>query len=185
MGSYEHGWDDILDKVQVETGLRFTIWNSGGHCMIFEARLETGQFLWVTDYDADIEPLASRHEIEAAGGTVGLQVSVLAAMESPQRYADVIGGTVDTVPDDWANVVDSNRCLASVRHGTAKAEQMPELVALAILSLPRNAHHHIDQVETVHDDNAGHGRQCKAPYDCWTTIRHPGEHITIYGIDEY
>jgi hypothetical protein len=124
---YNTGYAPLLDKLSDRLGLRgFEIFNSGGSCLITETRLEGNVWLWITDWDAGIHPLHTRTRMEANGITIGYNVSLYPA---------------DPDNDAWC---DSCTVLASIRHQTAKAEQLPQLVQLALRALPRNTHHTFD-----------------------------------------
>ncbi|MEB3031761.1 hypothetical protein [[Mycobacterium] nativiensis] len=128
MGSYNHGMDSILDTINDQTGLTFEIFNSGGHTMILEARLETGDWMWISDYDADVTPLAQRRQLEAEGIRVGWLIAIY-----------------PTDPDDPTSAPHPTRILASFAHETATAEELPQLVIHTLQSLPRHAHHRIQR----------------------------------------
>lgn len=150
MGSYDHGYGDILAQVHRRFGFTPTIFNSGGDIMIFEARLDGGDFIWITDADCDITPLPRRLAIEADGDVVGWQVSIYPP--------DTERGPLDVEqadPDGPAatETVDANSCtrLTSVTHHSATAEQLPELIGLALRGRRRHEHHefHCDGTHTV------------------------------------
>lgn len=127
MGSYDHGLDTILDAIADQTGLTFEIFNSGGNTMILEARLETGDWMWISDFDADVTPLAQRRQLEADGIPVGWLIAIY-----------------PTDADEPTPTPDPTRILASTMHQTATAEDLPRLVIHTLQSLPRHAHHRID-----------------------------------------
>lgn len=126
MGSYNHGLDAILGTIKDRTGLTFEIFNSGGHTMILEARLETGDWMWISDYDADVTPLPQRRQLEAEGIRVGWLIAIY-----------------PTDPDDPTPVPDPARILASTAHESATAEELPQLVVNTLKSLRGHAHHRI------------------------------------------
>ncbi|GAA2429254.1 hypothetical protein [Mycolicibacterium llatzerense] len=143
MGAYEHGYDDILTQVQHRFGFTPTIFNSGGGIMILESRLEGGDFIWITDADCDVTPRPRRVAAEADGRHIGWQVSIYppeaGAPPLDLSAADTVASTAPAVPE-----VDSCTRLASVTHHTAPAEQLPDLIGLALRGRRRHEHHLFD-----------------------------------------
>lgn len=185
MGTHRHGYGEVLRAVERRTGLAFEMFNSGGGVMIFEARLETGHYVWISDADAGVWPLPCRREMEAAGTAVGYHLAVYPPFTEPERAAEVYGGTAADYGEDskiqWRGDCDSNRCAASVHHGTASAEQLPELVELVVSSLPRNAHHNINAGEFGR--TAGTDLPC--PCERGQLVCKGGAHTVTYGVDDY
>jgi hypothetical protein len=150
MGIYEHGYDDILTEVQRRFGFTPAIFNSGGNIMILEGLLEGRNFIWITDADCDVTPRPRRLDIEADGDYVGWQVSIYPpepGTGAMDLTATVPGAsTVPAVPE-----VDSCTRLASVTHHTATAEQLPDLIELALRGYRRHEHHQfaLDGTHTV------------------------------------
>ena len=132
MGSYNHGLDAILATICDQTGLAFEIFNSGGNTMILEARLETGDWMWISDYDADVTPLAQRRQYESEGIAVGWLIAIY-----------------PTDPDEPLPSPDPTRILASTAHESARAEDLPQLVIRTLQSLPSHTHHRVDRHRTV------------------------------------
>ncbi len=150
MGIYEHGYDDILTEAQRRFGFTPEIFNSGGNIMIFETRLDDGSFLWITDADCDVTPRPRRLAKEADGYYVGWQVSIYPPdpASAPVDLAATLceGSIFSAIPD-----VDSCTRLASVTHHTAAAEQLPDLIGLALSGYRRHEHHQfaLDGTHTV------------------------------------
>lgn len=150
MGIYEHGYDDILTEAQRRFGFTPEIFNSGGNIMIFETRLDDGSFLWITDADCDVTPRPRRLAKEADGHYVGWQVSIYPPdpASAPVDLAATLceGSIFSAIPD-----VDSCTRLASVTHHTAAAEQLPDLIGLALSGYRRHEHHQfaLDGTHTV------------------------------------
>ncbi|NTY62617.1 hypothetical protein [Mycolicibacterium sphagni] len=150
MGTYDHGYDAILAEVHTRFGFMPTIFNSGGNIMILESILDGGNFIWITDADCDVTPLPRRLAAEADGHYVGWQVSIYPPDPDAlpvDLTATVPGGsTVPAIPD-----VDSCTRLASVTHHTATADQLPDLIELALRGYRRHEQHtfHRDGTHTV------------------------------------
>lgn len=151
MGSYDHGYGDILAQVHRRFGFTPTIFNSGGNIMILEARLDGGDFIWITDADCDVTPLPRRQAAEADGSPIGWQVSIYPP--------DTAGAPLDITATDLDHTtvaapadVDSCTRLASVTHHTATADQLPELIELALRGRRRHEHHEFraDGTHAVH-----------------------------------
>jgi hypothetical protein len=121
---YDLGYDDLLATITDRFGITVDCFNSGGGCLIWETRLETGDWMWVTDWDAGIQPLARRLELEAQGITVGWHIGI---------YANLT--------DSAGDQPDSCTRLAGVEHHTATAAQLPDLIDLALRGTPRNEQH--------------------------------------------
>lgn len=149
-----------LRATEERVGISFDIWHSGGGYLIAEARLEGGLWLWVTDRDAGLYPLAERQGIESQGIAIGYQIAIH--------------------PDD-SGEPDSNITLASVCDDTATNDRLPELVALAIESIATNAHHEFNRIDFVRTCGCG-------PVSCshseWKTVRNDGAHTVRNGIEE-
>jgi hypothetical protein len=128
MGTYDHGYEQMLVNIENRFGIKLSIFNSGGGWMIFEGRLETGNWLWITDWDADITPRPKRLELEAQGITVGWHIAIYSTLSGP--------GTAEP---------DSCTRLAGVEHRTAAADELIDLLELALRSLPRNEQHDFDR----------------------------------------
>ncbi|WP_131830838.1 hypothetical protein [Mycobacteroides abscessus] len=119
------GYDGILDEIYHRFGIALELVDAGGRYMFFQSRLETGDWLWISDYAANITPLAQRLDLEARDVHVGWHVAIYPT-ETRTAAAD---------PFVW---------LASVTHETATAGQLPDLVATALRSLARHEQHHTD-----------------------------------------
>lgn len=106
--------------------------------------------MWITDADCDVTPRDRRRDIEADGDHVGWQVSIYPPDPDTvpmDLTATVPGGsTALAIPD-----VDSCTRLASVTHHTATAEQLPDLIELALRGYRRHEHHQfaLDGTHTV------------------------------------
>lgn len=150
MGTYNHGYDAILAQVHARFGFTPTIFNSGGNIMILESRLDNSEFLWITDADCDVTPLSRRLAREADGQFVGWQVSIYPP-DSERDLLDVEQtDPADTTAAEPADV-DSCTRLASVTHHSATADQLPDLIELALRSRRRHEQHtfHRDGTHTV------------------------------------
>lgn len=119
------GFDAILDEIHHRFGIALELVDAGGRYVHFLSRLETGDWLWISDYAANITPLAQRLALEAHDVHVGWHVAIYPT--------NTLTGTADCFV--W---------LASVTHETATAGQLPDLVATALRSLARHEQHHID-----------------------------------------
>lgn len=119
------GHDGILDEIYHRFGIALELVVTGGRYMHFQSRLETGDWLWISDYAANITPLAERLALEAHDVRVGWHVAIYPT-DTRTAAAD---------PFVW---------LASVSHETATAGQLPDLVAAALRSLARHEQHHTD-----------------------------------------
>ena len=119
-----HGYDELFATINRRFGIALTWWHSGGGYMIWESRLETGDWLWITDFDANITPLARRRALEKDGITVGWHVGIYA-------NATDVGG----------DGPDSCTGLAGVEHCSATAGQLPDLIELALRGRARHEQH--------------------------------------------
>lgn len=150
MGTYDHGYDAILAEVHERFGFTPTIFNSGGYVMIFESRLDSSEFLWITDADCDVTPLSRRLASEADGEFVGWQVSIYPP-DSERGPLDV--AQTDPADTTAPEPVDADSCtrLASVTHHSATADQLPDLIELALRSRRHHEHHafHLDGSHTI------------------------------------
>lgn len=129
------GFDAILDEIHHRFGIALQLVDAGDRYMYFHSRLETGDWLWISDYAANITPLAQRLALEAHNVYVGWHVAIHPT--DPRTLA--------ADPFVW---------LASVTHESATAGQLPDLVATALRSLARHEQHHID-VEGRHQVSVG------------------------------
>jgi hypothetical protein len=131
------GYDELLAKLTDRFGITLTCFNSGGGCLIWEARLEDGSWLWITDWDAGIHPRLRRLEFERQGIRIGWHVGIYA----------------NQVIENYSDDVDSCTALASVVHRTAGIDDLPDLIELALRSLPSNTHYGYDEngVCTIHN----------------------------------
>ncbi|MEB3023041.1 MULTISPECIES: hypothetical protein [Mycolicibacter] len=123
---YNIGYADLLENTAGTYGIEFEVFDSGGGFLIAQARLEGGVWLWITDWDSGLIGLERRRQLEAEGVTVGYNVSLY-----PTDPAD-------------PQSVDGQTVLASVRHQTATATMLPQLVAQALAGLSGNEHHNYD-----------------------------------------
>ncbi|ETZ57019.1 hypothetical protein L841_3157 [Mycobacterium sp. MAC_080597_8934] len=121
---HRRGFNAILDEIHHRFGIALELVGGGGH-MHFQSRLETGDWLWISDYAANITPLAQRLALEAHDVHVGWHIAIYPT--------DIRTAAAD--PFVW---------LASVTHETATAGQLPDLVATALRSLARHEQHHTD-----------------------------------------
>lgn len=119
------GYDAILDEIHHRFGIALQLVDAGGRYMHFQCRLETGDWLWISDYAANITSLAQRLGLETHNVHVGWHIAIYPT-DTRTAAAD---------PSVW---------FASVTHETATAGQLPDLVATALRSLPRHEQHHID-----------------------------------------
>lgn len=116
-------YGQFLAEIQQRFGVAFTVADTGGGCLLFQARLETGDWLVISDWDSGLTPLPRRRQLEAQGTTVGWAVNVCA--------------------DDGEDWPQTATILAGVSHETATADELPALIELALNSLTDNAHHEI------------------------------------------
>lgn len=119
------GYDVILDEIHRRFGITLKMLTPDSRYMSFQSRLETGDWLWISDYTANITPLDQRLALEAHNVHVGWHVAIYPT--------NTLTGAADCFV--W---------LASVTHETATAGQLPDLVATALGSLARHEQHHID-----------------------------------------
>ncbi|MCH2221073.1 MAG: hypothetical protein MK097_12245 [Dechloromonas sp.] len=119
------GFDAILGEIHHRFGIALNPLTDGRRYMHFQSRLETGDWLWISDYAANITPLAQRLALETHDVHVGWHIAIYPT-DTRTAKAD---------PFVW---------LASVTHETATAGQLPDLVAIALRSLARHEQHHID-----------------------------------------
>lgn len=82
------GFDTIVDALARRFGIAMQIADTGGGYYVLEGSLDSGQRLWVSDYDAGLLPLVRRGELEAQGVRIGWRLQVY-----PRRASD---GTPDT-----------------------------------------------------------------------------------------
>lgn len=118
---WDRGYDQMVAEIKSRFGFELELYNTGGWCMVFEARLEGNAVIWISDYDAGVTPRDERLSMEARGTTVGWNVSIYRADK-------------DGYPD--------NAILASAQHETALVAELPGLIALALESVATNAQHH-------------------------------------------
>ncbi|MGY1994362.1 hypothetical protein [Mycolicibacterium fortuitum] len=118
------GFDAILDEIHHRFGIALELVDGGGY-MHFQSRLETGDWLWISDYAASITPLAQRLAFEARDVHVGWHIAIYPT-------------------DAHTLVADPFVWLASVTHETATAGQLPDLVAAALRSVAHHEQHHTD-----------------------------------------
>jgi len=119
---WDREYDQIIATIKERFGFELELYNTGGWCMVYEARLEGGgAVIWISDYDAGVTPREERLSLEGAGTTVGWNVSIYRA-------------DADGYPD--------NAILASAQHETALVAELPGLIELALGSVPQNAQHH-------------------------------------------
>ncbi|MBN3458369.1 hypothetical protein JNN96_30475 [Mycobacterium sp. DSM 3803] len=121
------GYKEIVTQVHQRSGIRLTASPDRTDHLSLQSRLETGDWLWITEYAANITPLARRVTLEAAGVTLGWHIAIF-----------------PTNPVDPARP-DHFTWLASVTHESALAHQLPDLVENALRALPRHEQHHIDR----------------------------------------
>lgn len=119
------GYGDFLSGIEARFGLNFTVEDTGGGCLLVQARLEDGSWIVISDWDAGLTPLRRRRELEGEGITSGWNVSI---------YADD--------GDSWP---DHSTWLASVRDEAATVDELHILIELALSALPENAHHNYDR----------------------------------------
>lgn len=121
------GYQEIVTHVHQRLGINLTISPGSTDHLSLQSRLETGDWLWITEYAANITPLERRVILEAAGVTLGWHIAIY-----------------PTNPVDPARP-DHFTWLASVTHESALAHQLPDLVENALRALPRHEQHHIDR----------------------------------------
>lgn len=121
------GYNEILTHVDQRFGITLTVNPCGNHYLSLQSRLETGDWLWITEYVANITPLSRRMVLEASGINLGWHIAVY-----PN---DPSADPASPDPFTW---------LASVTHETARAHQLPDLVETALRALPRHEQHHIE-----------------------------------------
>ena len=108
---WDRGYDQMVAEIKARFGFELELYNTGGWCMVYEARLEGNAVIWISDYDAGITPRDERLVLEGKGITVGWNVSIYRA-------------DADGYPD--------NAILASAQHETALVAELPGLIALAL-----------------------------------------------------
>ena len=118
---WDRGYDQMIATIKERFGIELELYNTGGWCMVYQARLEGGAVIWISDYDAGVIPRDERLALEGAGTSVGWNVSIYRA-------------DADGYPD--------NAILASAQHETALVAELPGLIELALGSVPHNAQHH-------------------------------------------
>ena len=125
------GYSDFLSIIETRFGIRFTCEDTGGSHLLFQARLETGDWLLVSDWDAGLHPLAERRELDARGITIGWNITIYA--------------------DDGIDGPDHCTMLASVRDESATVDELNGMIGLALHGLPSNTHHEYraDRMHTV------------------------------------
>jgi len=116
-------YGQFLAEIQQRFGVAFTVEDTGGGCLLFQARLETGDWLVISDWDSGIIPLPRRRQLEAQATSLGWVVNVCA--------------------DDGDGGPQTATILAGVSHETATADELSDLIELALSSLADNAHHEI------------------------------------------
>ena len=114
------GYGEVMADLEKRFGLTFTCEDTGGGCLLFQARLDNGEWIVISDWDAGINPLERRRELEAEGITVGWNITI---------YAD---------DENWP---DHSTMLASVRHDSATATELPVLIQQALSSRLATVHH--------------------------------------------
>ncbi len=130
---YDLDYTDLLSTIRDRFGITLRCFNSGGGCLIWESRLESQHWVWINDWDQGIMRRNRRLATEAAGDPVGWFIGVYAPAGDTPAWSD----------DHWR--------VASVSHRTATAEQLPDLIELALRSITEAAHHDYDDqgVHTV------------------------------------
>ena len=118
---WDRGYDQMVAQIKARFGFELELYNTGGWCMVYQARLEGNAVIWISDYDAGITPRDERLVLEGTGITVGWNISIYRA-------------EADAYPD--------NAILASAQHETALVAELPGLIALALESVATNAQHH-------------------------------------------
>lgn len=119
------GYKDLLTELNARFQIDLDQIGTEGY-PIWEARLKSGGFLWICDLDSGIYPRRQREKLEAAGTHIG--------------WALVVHGADPNNPDE----PDLNRYLASIRHATATAAELPGLVERVIQAVDDNGHYVID-----------------------------------------
>lgn len=114
------GFATITDDLKRRFGIAFQLVDTGGGCTVLEGRLESGDWLWISDLDAGLIAPDRRAALEARGTHIGWRLQVY-----PHSSAD--GGP------------DINTVLASVAHATGTAADLPGLVDELLGGLPYNA----------------------------------------------
>ena len=64
------GYQEIVTHVHQRLGINLTISPGSTDHLSLQSRLETGDWLWITEYAANITPLERRVILEAAGVTL-------------------------------------------------------------------------------------------------------------------
>jgi len=123
---YNLQYDALLDAIATRFGISLHCFNSGGGCLVWEARLESGHWLEINDWDQGIQTRARRLASEAAGAPVGWFIGI---------YCPA-GDTPPWSHDSWR--------VASVSHRTATADELPDLIDLALRGITAAAHHVYD-----------------------------------------
>lgn len=52
---WDHGYDQMVAEIKDPFGSELKLYNTGGWCMVHEARLEGNAVIWISDYDAGLD----------------------------------------------------------------------------------------------------------------------------------
>ena len=66
---WDRGYDQMVAEIKARFGFELELYNTGGWCMVYEARLEGNAVIWISDYDAGITPRDERLVLEGKGIT--------------------------------------------------------------------------------------------------------------------
>lgn len=121
MPRYTDGYEDLRRSVRDHLGITVEPYNTGGNILVWQGVIETGHWLWISDYDADITPRGDRERLEAEGIDVGWRIS----LHPPGDEHDV----------------DCCTLLASVAHQKARSTDFLNLLVQTLANLPTNTHH--------------------------------------------
>lgn len=70
------GFDTIVEAIDRQFGITLEIADTGGGYYVLEGTMNSGQWLWISDYDAGLLPLARRGELEAQGVRIGWRLQL-------------------------------------------------------------------------------------------------------------
>mgnify|MGYP001264900713 CR=1 FL=1 len=119
------GFDTVVAALARRFGIEMQIADTGGGYYVLEGSLRSGQWLWISDYDAGLVPLARRSELEAQGVRIGWRLQVY-----PRRASD--------------GAPDTNTVLASVAHAKGTVADLDDLVGQVLRGVSSNTHVHVD-----------------------------------------
>lgn len=57
---WDRGYDQLVADMKARFGFELELYNTGGWCMVYEAKLEGNVVIWISDYDAGVTPREER-----------------------------------------------------------------------------------------------------------------------------